>query len=1113
MLTPQWVAKHSKELPSVFVSFFEITSDSSTASQQDSQLRNEIVAIRNAIARSGYKTRFAVVLLSDKTVVAAPELEDRLNVLRRAIGLDPKNAFFYLPPSNSRPELAAFVTSVLSALQPVCVEYYRDLSKHARRKKNRGYVPAPTGSSARGTSQSLTAQGWNVRYEFKQGVFAEFRQEMDAAERHYSFTIEELFSSEGVLENTPSWSARWEEARLLTDVTALRVLRCQLWTGMTSGAAESWVNYKERMTDLIDRRGKGTGTYGWAVWDTRWAEIMAQLLVPADLAIFQIKEDKQASHEDDNADLIINTRTHTYAPAEKAYPATDRIPPFHLMHHPGYWYKLASRRARSRRRRAKTIPEEDQRPPEGTPPSEMADRIRRYDTYLAPHPHQELASTDQGVTHHVDRIYGLEERAADQFGRRHQTRAQAQARLDQASLLAEEDRHQQVIEVLQPLWQDMPWRKEKWYELASRVISILHHSAVMRKDNALLIEVEWERMSSLLDLDRSQKSSIDMEANTTSDKDKEITMDSQRRISPISVTFAFAVGESSVGDSVPCQITLTNNTVVGEQALGLSALSLELNGNPHSLTFTHDSSASVDLAQHLALTEKTTNTKGMAKTLSSSANLHLEPQQKRLLNFAIPLRDAGTYSATDARIELSLSGYKVEYVFSQSQDLEAKRWFFDTDRGLLKKRIRRDESFSINVLPKPPKVMLRIANLLEQYFTNEQVVLDIDVLNEEVEPVVGSLDIEVLDSLPASLNLRWEDGKGDQALDSSSNTETATRDIGPIGRSVDQLHRLCFNAPSRPMECSFRIGVTYTLESDPETPVTKTLTLSMIFVSPFEANFDLLPRLESSAWPNFFSLPATPSESTPEKQREGIAQQWQLLGHVASFADETLIVESASLVLNSISSNAICDFHTVEASHYPRPMETKSQHNLPFVFTTHRTSYEDRRPSNIDLSLAISWRRTSSSADSEPVTTTLLVPKLTIPGPEPRVLCTASPSLDSTSGTVNVTYTLENPSMHFLTFTITMDATDQFAFSGPKFRTVSLTPLSRMTVDYRLLPHSDKGDVVNDRRRGRGRWISPSLRVVDSYFQKTLRVMEGGDGVKSDRKTGVVGIWIPEQDI
>ncbi|KAJ9627661.1 hypothetical protein H2203_002873 [Taxawa tesnikishii (nom. ined.)] len=229
VLSPHWVAKHQHHVPSVFISFFEINADPSSSSLQDNHLKNDINAIKTALTKSGFKTRYAVVLLSDKSLSAAPELEERLAALRRATSLDSKTSLFFLPPNGSRTELASFVTNVLVALQPVCIEYYRDLTKHARRKKNRGYVPPPTAAPTRGTSQTLSTQGWNVRYEFKQGVFAEFRQEMDVAERHYSFAIEELFNPEGVFETTPSWSPRWDEARLLCDVIALRVLRCQLW--------------------------------------------------------------------------------------------------------------------------------------------------------------------------------------------------------------------------------------------------------------------------------------------------------------------------------------------------------------------------------------------------------------------------------------------------------------------------------------------------------------------------------------------------------------------------------------------------------------------------------------------------------------------------------------------------------------------------------------------------------------------------------------------------------------------------------------------------------------------------------------------------------------------
>ncbi len=56
-----------------------------------------------------------------------------------------------------------------------------------------------------------------------------------------------------------------------------------------------------------------------------------------------------------------------------------------------------------------------------------------------------------------------------------------------------------------------------------------------------------------------------------------------------------------------------------------------------------------------------------------------------------------------------------------------------------------------------------------------------------------------------------------------------------------------------------------------------------------------------------------------------------------------------------------------------------------------------------------------------------------------------------------------------------------------------LLPVSRQTVRYNILP------LV------RGAWIAPQLKVVDRYFNKTLKVL-ATEGLKMDKR-GIV-IWI-----
>ncbi len=485
-MTPMWIAKHQHDVPAVYISFFEFRSDPSRNTIHDNKLKSEINGIKAALVRSEYKTRHVVVLLSDKTILEAPEIEERLSTIKRATGLDPKNSLFFLPPNISRVEVSSFVTSVLSALQPVCIEYYRDLTKHARRKKGRGTIPAPTLPPTRGTSQTLSQLGWSLRYDFKLGVFAEFRQEMDAASRHYTFALDALLGPDGIFETTAGWSPRWDETRLLADTLALRSLRCLLWTNQTTSAVQLWVNFRNRMRDLVDRRGKGSDSYGWKAWESRMAKMMAQAVQRAELPVFAASEPVKVG------EVLTERENATYAPPEKAFPIGERLQPWHLLHHPGYWLRLSARYTIERRLLAKNIPEEDRFPPGELARSPLASRHGRYDTYLCPEPHIEMpVQGDQGFDHAHEVIETLNH-SVGHFYPRGQQRFVDKLELDVGKELLRCGRYGEAVSVLQPLWEGMIWRKERWWNLAREVTIALYHSALYVQNAQVVVATAWE---------------------------------------------------------------------------------------------------------------------------------------------------------------------------------------------------------------------------------------------------------------------------------------------------------------------------------------------------------------------------------------------------------------------------------------------------------------------------------------------------------------------------------------------------------------------------------------------------------------------------------------------
>lgn len=237
--------------------FYNLTSDPTLATLHDNQLKTDINTVKNALSQSGYKTRLAVVILSDQSTNTVSQFQERLENIRRSTGLDPKASLFVLPTRRTEAELETAVDNVLAAIFDQALEYYRDLGRHVRKKRGRGVAPQPTIPPTSGTSHTLGLQGWHVRYDFKTAVLAEFRQEFDVSLRSYEQAYDTLLGID-VLETIPAWSPRFNDARLLADIIAIRALRCLLLSGQSTATVRRWQMHNDRICDIVDRKGRGT---------------------------------------------------------------------------------------------------------------------------------------------------------------------------------------------------------------------------------------------------------------------------------------------------------------------------------------------------------------------------------------------------------------------------------------------------------------------------------------------------------------------------------------------------------------------------------------------------------------------------------------------------------------------------------------------------------------------------------------------------------------------------------------------------------------------------------------------------------------------------------------
>ena len=309
---------------------------------------------------------------------------------------------------------------------------------------------------------------------------------------------------------------------------------------------------------------------------------------------------------------------------------------------------------------------------------------------------------------------------------------------------------------------------------------------------------------------------------------------------------------------------------------------------------------------------------------------------------------------------------------------------------------------------------------------------------------------------------------------------------------------LLFQAEPDAAAFVLEVKTLYHLSSDPDTPISKTFTTDMAFVGAFEANYDFWPCVHPEPWPSYFHVNDEQDNANDIKPAQGLLQTWSLSARIASFAAEPLIIEDVSLPIIEAKNGATCTV-SPRAPQTPEsaPIAPNGLHETQVP--AHSAEIHSRRPAP--------FARRHAPADPLAPSPPGLPLHPQLPSPCRNCSCPLanpassprpppSPPPPRRRGSSSSTTRSRTPPCTSSPFTLTMEASEQFAFSGAKFTTLQLLPFSRRTVRYRLLPSV------------RAAWIQPLLRVVDVYFNQTLKVV-ATEGVRVDRK-GIL-VWVGEE--
>ena len=588
----------------------------------------------------------------------------------------------------------------------------------------------------------------------------------------------------------------------------------------------------------------------------------------------------------------------------------------------------------------------------------------------------------------------------------------------------------------------------------------------------------------------------------------------------VSATFAFSVPEGNVGEPLSSQLTISSQAHKTSPPIVISHVEVVFEGGLKSFSVKHDTTKAPEISlgagqvqlQHVELKRGSlepssiTSSPLVAQGLSmfGTADLALSSGITKVLSFDHVPRDAGEVEVASISLHVKEDDFDLEYVVTEDEQMHQATLWIQQNSAVSQKMLKSGRSNMITILPKPPKLRIELRGLMPAYFSDEDILINLLVTNEEDDETDVTLHARLLgpaDSLP---EIAWtlDEETGGSPVQSGtddplkrSDSLLPPRRLGKLQRSEKRKLNIRIQANSEPTEYLLEVKADYSLLSDPETPVSKVTSVPIIIVRPFEASYNFLPLYCLEKWPSYFdSLYLSDDSDSGEIGKQtlgGLIQQWSLTSRLASLAEVPLVIDSLEPRVIEVHEGAVCNISstansTPEAS-LILPHDLQEHNHLVKV---QKFDLEDRRTTFLDLQLEVKWHRDGSLAQS--TITHIAIPELVIPFGEPRVLASASNG-EVLSGIIHLDYIIENPSMYTLTFTLSMDTSEEFAFSGVKNVSVQLVPLSRHTVRYNVMP------LVT------GVWISPQFRVYDNHFHKILKV-NATEGMRHDKKG--VSLWV-----
>lgn len=902
LMSVQWLQKYLYLVPSTFISLHLLDTNAKTKEEEeaaDEKLTNRINHLKAQLSKRNIK--LVVIIVSDALPSVDPNLNDRIYYLRKNVGLAARTGMFFLPPSTEI-ELETLAETVCQLSFTAATEFYSSIAREVRRKRG-GRPKALSAEDAAGINTSpLSNAGWEIRYSYKLGALAEFRQELESASKAYEVTYEmatELFETLHPL--TETTAQRWKEYRMFLDVVAYHIIKLYFYSGLPHVGYKKFLTHLNSVGNILESKQKFSKKgFSYKNWRATQYALLAELVIESQIKFEDIPVDQFTPGD------CLPRCGNLYLTAVQL------------------WVELLDGNY------------EDSKDPYMNKDSSDMKEIN--------------TATKEALSRAIKDFSQL---------KNNRTIGYTYYLLGETYLLYDKDlkKAQEYYKLAA-----QSYRQEKWKSLLNTVLKRLLETSLAIGDTyqSSLSELEYnlynDKIEPSVEEKFNQLSLDDDELKTVSDEDTK-----NYRLDLYSANFTFEQKESFLGLHSPSQLVLQSKFPVqnfesqSKQASILEDVLLTISGQLPSIHIVHNGDLPFDDYIELHNLEPEDDSVDFEdRILKGEANLTFNPGQKRILEFENIPKKLGEASVISLKVIAKYRNLRLNLDLPLFDDHSGASLWYDKVNLLKPRFIKISDPFKIILSPRPSKVFLSLSNK-GPFAIGEKVMIFVKFINEEPQDVIIESQVKSSDKNGDVILSNWvEDKKLQVTLKDLKLPKHGSKEI-----------QLEVQIPSIALS-NFTVEFynTYYSVSDSETLVKDNVSFSIPVQKPFVVNFDINPRYHTKNWSSFF-IPSHEDGETGFGITPRIWKKWELSSSVLCLTEKDSVDLIGSDLEIITPDNVTCDLVEKPKNEEPINLDHNDRHRISYIIDTARSGESEVRQVTAEAHLKLFWKRKDSEVVNE----------------------------------------------------------------------------------------------------------------------------------------------------